>query len=242
MQLAQDASSLILSLRKKVNIKVRQPLQKVLVPVLDPNMRTQLQKVEDLIRAEVNIKEIQYLDGDNSFIRKKIKPNYIALGKKLGPKMKAVTAALTNFSQEDIGKIEKEGNITLILNQEPIILSIQEVDITSEDIPGWVVASKNALTVALDVTVTPELASEGNAREFVNRIQKIRKDNGYDLTDRILVKVADVPPLTDSFTQFNDYICAEILADSIELIKEPANGTEIEVNDIPLKVFVTKKA
>jgi isoleucyl-tRNA synthetase len=242
MQLAQDASSLILSLRKKVNIKVRQPLQRVLVPVLDPNMKEQLEKVEDLIRAEVNVKEIEYLSGDNSFIKKKIKPNFIALGKKLGPKMKAVISALASFSQEDIAKLEKEGNITLILNQEPIILSIQEVDITSEDIPGWVVASKNALTVALDVTVTPELAQEGNAREFVNRIQKIRKDNGYDLTDRILVKVADVPTLTDSLTQFNDYICAEILADSIELVKEPANGTEIEVNDIPLKVFVTKKA
>ncbi|HEX3934084.1 MAG TPA: isoleucine--tRNA ligase [Puia sp.] len=242
MQLAQDASSLILSLRKKVNIRVRQPLQKVLIPVLNPDMKMQLEKVEDLIRAEVNVKEIQYLSGDDSFIKKKIKPNFIALGKKLGPKMKAVTTALTNFSQEEIAKLEKEGNITLILNQEPIILSIQEVDITSEDIPGWVVANKNALTVALDVTITPELAQEGNAREFVNRIQKIRKDNGYDLTDRILVTVADVPPLTDSLTQFNDYICAEILADSIELVKEPANGTEIEVNDIPLKVFVTKKA
>ncbi len=242
MQLAQDASSLILSLRKKVNIRVRQPLQKVLVPVLDPHMKHQLEQVEDLIRAEVNIKEIQYLTDADSFIKKKIKPNFIALGKKLGAKMKAVTTALANFSQDDIAKLEKEGNITLILNQEPIILSIQEVDITSEDVPGWVVANKNALTVALDVTVTPELAQEGNAREFVNRIQKIRKDNGYDLTDRILVKVADVPTLTDSLTQFNDYICAEILADSIELVKEPANGTEIEVNDIPLKVFVTKKA
>ncbi len=242
MQLAQDASSLILSLRKKVNIRVRQPLQKVLVPVLDPHMKHQLEQVEDLIRAEVNIKEIQYLTDADHFIKKKIKPNFIALGKKLGAKMKAVSSALANFSQDDIAKLEKEGNITLILNQEPIILSIQEVDITSEDVPGWVVANKNALTVALDVTVTPELAQEGNAREFVNRIQKIRKDNGYDLTDRILVKVADVPTLTDSLTQFNDYICAEILADSIELVKEPANGTEIEVNDIPLKVFVTKKA
>jgi len=242
MQLAQDASSLILSLRKKMNIKVRQPLQKVLIPVLNPAMKDQLVKVEDLIRAEVNVKEIEYLNGDNTFIKKKIKPNFVALGKKLGAKMKSVSTALSNFSQEEIAKLEKEGNITLILNQEPIILSIQEVDITSEDIPGWVVANKNALTVALDVTVTPELAQEGNAREFVNRIQKIRKDNGYDLTDRILVKVADVPSLTDSLTQFNEYICAEILADSIELVKEPANGTEIEVNDIPLKVFVTKKA
>jgi isoleucyl-tRNA synthetase len=242
MQLAQDASSLILSLRKRVNIKVRQPLQKALIPVLNPGMKEQLGKVEDLIKAEVNVKEIQYLDGNDGFIKKKIKPNFIALGKKLGAKMKAVTTALSQFSQEDIAKLEKEGGITLFIDKEPIILSIQEVEITSEDIPGWVVANKNALTVALDVTVTPVLAQEGNAREFVNRIQKIRKDNGYELTDRILVKVADVPSLTDSLTQFNDYICAEILADSIELVKEPANGTEIEVNDILLKVFVTKKA
>ncbi|MBS1660061.1 MAG: isoleucine--tRNA ligase [Bacteroidetes bacterium] len=242
MQMAQDSSSLILSLRKKVNIKVRQPLQKVLVPVLNPAMKEQLHKVEDLIKAEVNVKEIQYLAGNDGFIKKKIKPNFVALGKRLGAKMKAVSTALSNFSQEEIAKLEKDQNITLFIDKEPLILTINDVEITSEDIPGWVVANKNALTVALDVTVTPELAQEGNAREFVNRIQKIRKDNGYDLTDRILVKVADVPALTDSLTQFNDYICAEILADSIELVKEPANGTEIEVNDILLKVFVTKKA
>jgi isoleucyl-tRNA synthetase len=242
MQMAQDASSLILSLRKKVNIKVRQPLQKVLIPVLNPGMKDQLEKVQDLIMAEVNVKEVQYLSGTDGFIKKKIKPNFIALGKKLGPKMKAVSTALAEFTQDNIEKLEKEGNITLFIDKEPLILTINEVEITSEDIPGWVVANKNALTVALDVTVTPELAQEGNAREFVNRIQKIRKDNGYDLTDRILVKVADVPALSESLNRFNEYICAEILADSIELVKEPANGTEIEVNDIFLKVFVTKKA
>lgn len=242
MQLAQDASSLILSLRKRVNIKVRQPLQKALVPVLNAGMQQQMEKVEDLILAEVNVREIQYLSGTEGFIKKKIKPNFIALGKKLGPKMKAVSTALANFSQDDIAKLEKDGDITLFIDQESLLLAINEVDITSEDIPGWAVANKNALTVALDVTVTPELAQEGNAREFVNRIQKIRKDSGYDLTDRILVKVADVPALKDSLTKFNDYICAEILADSIELVKEPSNGTEIEVNDILLKVFVTKKA
>jgi len=242
MQLAQDASSLVLSLRKKVNIKVRQPLQKVLIPVLNPGMKHQLEKVEDLVKAEVNVKELQYLSDGDGFIKKKIKPNFIALGKKLGPKMKAVSTALGAFSQEDIAKLEKEGIYTLSIESEPLILKINEVEITSEDIPGWVVAGKDTLTVALDVTVTPELAREGNAREFVNRIQKIRKDNGYELTDRILVKVADVPALKDSLTQFNDYICSEILADSIELVAELANGTEIEVNDILLKVFVSKKA
>ncbi|HET6254587.1 MAG TPA: isoleucine--tRNA ligase [Puia sp.] len=242
MQMAQDASSLILSLRKRVNIKVRQPLQKVLIPVLNSSMREQLQMVEDLIKAEVNVKDINYLSGNEGFIKKKIKPNFVALGKRLGAKMKAVSTALSNFSQDDIAKLEKDGHITLFIDKEPLILAINDVDITSEDIPGWVVANKNALTVALDVTVTPELAREGNAREFVNRIQKIRKDNGYDLTDRILVKVANVPALKDSLTIFNEYICTEILADSIEMVNEPANGTEIEVNDILLKVFVTKKA
>jgi isoleucyl-tRNA synthetase len=205
-------------------------------------MKDQMGKVGDLIMAEVNVKEIQYLAGTDGFIKKKIKPNFIALGKRLGPKMKAVSSALTNFSQEEIAKLEKDGQYNLLIHDESIILQINDVDITSEDIPGWVVANKNALTVALDVTITPELAQEGNAREFVNRIQKIRKDNGYDLTDRILVKVADVPALTDSLTKFNDYICAEILADSIELVKAPADGTEIEVNDILIKVIVTKKA
>ena len=242
MQLAQDASSLILSLRKKVNIKVRQPLQKVLIPVLDPVMKQQLQKVEDLIKSEVNVKEIQYLSATEGFIKKKIKPNFVALGKKLGPKMKPVSVALGNFSQEDISKLEKEGQYTLLIDNEPLILEVNEVEIASEDIPGWVVANKDALTVALDVTVTPGLADEGNARELVNRIQKIRKDNGYDLTDRIQVKLAETPTLKDSLTQFKDYICAEILADTIEWVSEIANGTEIEVNDIPLKVFVTKKA
>ncbi|HEY4206442.1 MAG TPA: DUF5915 domain-containing protein, partial [Puia sp.] len=242
MQLAQDASSLVLSLRKKVNIKVRQPLQRVLIPVLNPSMKHQLEKVEDLVKAEVNVKELEYLTDGDGFIKKKIKPNFIALGKKLGPKMKAVSAALGTFSQEDIAKLEKEGIYTLLIENEPLILKINEVEIASEDIPGWVVAGKDTLTVALDVTITPELANEGNARELVNRIQKIRKDNGYELTDRILVEVSNVPALTDSLAQFNDYICSEILADSIEVVPELANGTEIEVNDHLLKVFVSKKA
>jgi isoleucyl-tRNA synthetase len=242
MQLAQDASSLVLSLRKKVNIKVRQPLQKVLIPVLNGSMKQQLEKVEDLIKAEVNVKEIQYLTEDTGFIKKKIKPNYVALGKKLGPRMKAVAAALAEFGQEEITKLEKEGNVSLQIDNEPLILQISEVEISSEDIPGWMVANKDALTVALDVTVSPELENEGNARELVNRIQKIRKDNGYELTDRILVKVSESKALKESIAQFNTYICAEILADKLELVSDLPDGTEIEVNDIPIKVFVTKKA
>lgn len=240
MQLAQDASSLVLSLRKKVNIKVRQPLQKVLIPVIDPAMKAQLQKVEDLLKAEVNVKEIDYLDRDNSFIRKKIKPNYVALGKKLGAKMKAVADALTRFTQEDIARLENEGNYTLLIDSEPVILQIAETEIGSEDIPGWMVAGKDRLTVALDVTISPDLLDEGNARELVNRIQKIRKDNGYELTDRIWVQLTSTEELANSVNKYKSYICAEILADKIEIVPQISDGTEIEVNDIPLKVLVTK--
>jgi len=242
MQLAQDASSLVLSLRKKINIKVRQPLQKILVPVANAGMKQQFGKIEDLIKSEVNVKDIDYLQGEeNGFISKKIKPNYVALGKRLGPKMKAVAAALAAFTQADISKLEKEGSYLLLIENEPVILQVTDTDITSEDIPGWMVANKGSLTVALDVTVTPELVEEGNAREIVNRIQKIRKDNGYALTDRILVQLTQHKELAASVNKYNTYICAEILADKLEFVPEISNGTEIEVNDIPLKVFVTKK-
>jgi len=242
MQMAQDVTSLILSLRKKVNIKVRQPLQKVLVPVLNPAMKKQFEKVEQLVKSEVNIKDVQYLTDTEGFIKKKIKPNFVALGKRLGPKMKAVTNALSQFTQEDIANFEKVGSYSLRINDEDLILQLPDVDIISEDVPGWMVANKGPLTVALDVTVTPELINEGNARELVNRIQKIRKESGFELTDRISVKLADAKELKPAITEFNDYICAEILADKLELVTEMPSGTEIEINDIPLKVLVTKKA
>lgn len=241
MQLAQDTASLVLSLRKKVNIKVRQPLQKILIPILNPSMKVQLEKVEDLVKTEVNVKEIQYLVETEGFIRKKIKPNYVALGKKLGAKMKAVTAALSKFTQDEIMTLEKEGQYSLSIDGEPLVLQAHEVEISSEDIPGWTVTSKGSLTVALDITITPELEHEGNAREFVNRIQKIRKDSGFDLTDRVEVKVSAGNGLKESLAQFKDYICAEILADKLELVPEITDGIEIEVNDVSLKVIVSKK-
>ncbi len=242
MQLAQDASSLILSLRKKVNIKVRQPLQKALIPVLNPAMKSQLEKVEELIKSEVNIKEINYLTETAGFIKKKIKPNFVALGKKLGPKMKAVSGALAQFSQEDINRLEQEGVFTLQLEGEPVEIKTEEVEISSEDIPGWTVASRGTLTVALDITVTPELRQEGDAREFVNRIQKIRKDSGWELTDRINVVIDTNEALKESLTTYKDYICAEILAENLYF--EPVSsddGIEIEVNDNTLQTIVSKK-
>jgi len=244
MQAAQEVCSLVLSIRKnlKVNIKVRQPLRKILIPVFNPLMQQQLEKVEDLIRNEVNVKEIQYLTDTEGFIRKKMKPNYIALGKKLGPKMKAVAGALALLDQHQIVLFEKEGRYQLDIGEaEPVELLLSEVDISSEDIPGWSVASKGALTVALDVHVTPELEQEGDAREFVNRIQKIRKDSGFEVTDRIEVRVAADERLAASLAKFNDYICTETGADNLTLVAGVSGGTEIEINDKPLSVNVIKK-
>lgn len=242
MQLAQDASSLILSLRKKVNIKVRQPLQKVLIPVLNPEMKDHLKNVEELIKSEVNVKEIEYLNPDNTFISKKVKPNFVALGKKLGSKMKAVSAAIAGFSQQDINRLEREGQASLPIEGEEMILQLNEVDISSEDIPGWTVASKGPLTVALDVTITPGLQQEGDAREFVNRIQKIRKDSGFELTDKINVIIDTNDTLKNSLNTYKDYICAEILAESLDFRPiSPDNGIEIDVNDSVLHTIVSKK-
>ena len=241
MQLAQDASSLVLSLRKKVNIKVRQPLQKVLIPVLDLRMKHQLEKVEDLLKAEVNVKEIEYITETEGFINKKIKPNFKSLGSRLGQKMKLVSAALSKFGQHDISLFEKEGAYTLVVEGEPVELTLADVEIAAEDIPGWSVASKGSLTVALDITITEELKQEGEARELVNRIQNIRKDNGFELTDRIFVELVENELLRPSIIKFKNYICAEILADDLAWVPEMQNGTEIEINDILLKVRVNKK-
>ena len=242
VQLAQDISSLALSLRKKVNIKVRQPLQKILIPVLEEQMKKQIRLVEELIKTEINVKEIAYLDNNDGFIKKKIKPNYVLLGKRLGPRMKAAAGMIGNLSQEDIAELEKVGHISLLIDNEPVILQAQEVEIASEDIPGWMVANKEGLTVALDVNVTPELESEGYARELVNRIQKIRKDSNFELTDRIIVKLTGNENLKDAVARFNSYICAEILADQLDITDDLASGTEVEINDILIKVIVTKKA
>ncbi len=241
MELAQDLSSLILSIRKKVNIRVRQPLQKALVPVMDPAMEARLRRIEDLVKAEVNIKALEYISGDNDFIRKKVKPNFVVLGKKLGALMKQAGTALAALGQQEIRALEKEGAIDLVLGDQTVRIGREEVDIQGEDIPGWMVASRNALTVALDVQVTEELEREGNARELVNRIQKIRKDSGFELTDRITVKLTQNEKLIPSITQYNSYICAEILADRLEMVPHLDGGTAIEVNDFQLLVQVSKK-
>jgi len=242
MQLAQDVCSLVLSLRKKVNIKVRQPLQKILIPVLDPAMQEQLALIQDLITAEVNVKEIEYLTETEGIIKKKIKPNFKALGTKMGAKMKAAGAAITAMTAAQIATLEKTGEILLSIEGEELSIALTEVDIAAEDIPGWSVASKGSLTVALDITITPDLQQEGDAREFVNRVQNIRKESGFALTDRIFVTLEHCDRLKESIVKYNDYICREILADSINWVDQVENATEVDVNDNLLKVSITKQA
>lgn len=241
MQLAQDATSLVLSIRKKVNIKVRQPLQKVLIPVLNPEMKHQLEKVADLLKAEVNVKEVEYLTDTEGFINKKIKPNFALLGKKLGPNMKAVSAALSGFSQAEIAELEKNGRVLVPANGQEIEILVSEVEISADDIPGWSVASKGSLTVALDITLTEDLRMEGDARELINRIQNIRKEQDFELTDRIEVEWAGPENIRSSFDKFKPYICAEILADSLNYVPTLSEGMAVEVNDVPLTVKVSKK-
>jgi isoleucyl-tRNA synthetase len=242
MQLAQEVCSLVLSLRKKVNIKVRQPLQKILIPVLEPAMQDQLVLIQDLITAEVNVKEIEYLTETEGIIKKKIKPNFKALGTKMGAKMKAAGAAITAMTAAQIATLEKTGEILLSIEGEELSIALTEVDISAEDIPGWSVASKGSLTVALDITITPDLQQEGDAREFVNRVQNIRKDSGFALTDRIFVTLEHCDRLKESIVKYNDYICREILADSINWVDKVANATELDVNENLLKVSITKQA
>ena len=242
MQLAQDTSSLVLSLRKRVNIKVRQPLQKVLIPALNAGMQCQLEKVEDLIKSEVNVKEIEYLTQTEGFINKRIKPNFVALGKRLGSKMKAVNNALLAFNQSEISDFERTGQAVVSADGMDITLNLNEVDILAEDIPGWSVASKGNLTVALDITLTQNLIREGEAREFINRIQNIRKESGFALTDRVNIVVEENSPIRNSINEFKNYICAEILADNIDFAGTLSDGILLEVNENKLKVSVTKKA
>lgn len=241
MQLAQDISSLILSVRKKVNIKVRQPLQKALIPVLTPGMQQQLELVEDLIKNEVNIKEINYLSPDNHFITKKAKPNFKTLGKRLGKNMKAA-AELIQADGSIIGQIEQNGMALLHLpGGETAEITAEDIEIIADDIPGWALSNKGSLTAALDITITPELQNEGNARELVNRVQNIRKDKQFDLTDRIVVEISDNENLRNSLTDYNAYICAEIQADQLMFVPGLITGIETEINDFQLFVNVIKK-
>ena len=245
MEVAQDASSLILSLRKKVNIKVRQPLQKVYIPALDAEMASRIKQVEEIIKAETNIKQVEVLQADNDFIKKKAKANFKTLGKKLGPKMKFAADKIALFSNTTIDEVIA-GPFVLNADEvatgaEPIIITIDDMEVATDEIPGFEVASKGSLTVALDITITQLLRQEGYAREFVNKIQNIRKDSNFTVTDKIVVEVLENSELQAALIHFKQYICAEILADSLAFMPVLTNGNQLEVNDAILTVNVYKK-
>jgi isoleucyl-tRNA synthetase len=244
MQLAQDISSLVLSLRKKVGINVRQPLSKILLPILDKNFKSQVEQVKDLILSETNIKAIEYITDASGFIKKKVKPNFKALGAKVGKDMKAVAEAIGNLTQTDIEKLEKDGSIQLTINYSPLTphysLLTNDVEIIAEDIPGWQVANLGKLTVALDVTITDELKEEGISRELINRVQNLRKTKGFEVTDRINVQLSDHPLISRALNNNLSYICAEILADSIVLDNQLNDGDRTAIGENEIIIAINK--
>lgn len=240
MRLAQVISSLTLSIRKGENIKVRQPLQRIMVPVLDDKTESQVQAVSDLIKAEVNVKEIRFVREEEGVFTKKIKPDFKVLGRKLGKQMKAAAQAITAFEQNDIAALEQTGFTELELPEGSVRIERSEVEITTADMPGWSVAAESGTTVALDVNLTDELLAEGNAREFVNKIQRLRKEMDFEVTDRIDVAVESDDRFVDSAILHKDYICREILAENLIVRESLEDGTEISVNEIPLRISITK--
>jgi len=235
MDYAQRICSLVHSIRKNSKIKVRTPLQKILLPVLDEKFAQRVRSVEAIIKAEVNVKEIQYIDDTSGLLVKKVKPNFARLGKQYGPKLKEVSAVINTFTKEDIQLIEKSGT----LNKGGFDLVLEDVLLSSEDIPGWSVASENGLTVALDITLTDELKREGIARDFVNRVQNLRKDMGFEVLDKIAIEVEkDGEVITSALTEYKDYISAETQALSLELKSSVADATEVEMDDFVLKVKI----
>jgi isoleucyl-tRNA synthetase len=239
MEMAQRITSLILSLRRKDKLKVRQPLAKAMVAIMDNRLAGQFEKVKKLVESEVNLKEINYIREDNSILVKKIKPNFRALGPKVGPLIKEIGPALAKFTQDDIRELEQQGRKALVLSNGAFEIELSDVEILSEDIPGWSVASDGIYTVALDVTLTAELKQEGIAREFVNRIQNLRKSSGFEITDRIEIELSENPGWNEAVKAFTDYICRETLGDVLELKAEVA-GEEVEVNGAKGHILLTK--
>ncbi|WP_410219979.1 isoleucine--tRNA ligase [Pedobacter sp.] len=239
MELAQNISSMILSLRKKMGINVRQPLAKVLIPILDNSFESKIELVKDLILSETNIKEISYITDTAGFIKKKVKPNFKSLGAKVGKDMKLVTEAIQNISQEELASFEKEGTFTIKNTAYTILLS--DVEIIAEDIPGWQVTNMGSLTVALDVNITPELKDEGLSRELINRVQNLRKEMAFEVTDRITVSLQEDNIVSPAVLKNKTYICNEILADDVVLTSAPLDGTKIVIEDIELEIVIAKK-
>ena len=240
MKMAQDVTSMVLALRRKVNIKVRQPLQCIMIPVVDEEQKRHIEAVEDLILSEVNVKGLKFVESGSGVLVKRVKCDFKKLGPKFGKQMKAVAAAVAGMTQEAIGELERNGKYTFVLDGVEAVIETSDVEIFSEDIPGWLVTNEGRLTVALEVTVTEELRREGVARELVNRIQNIRKSSGFEITDKIAVALSKNPNTDDAVNEYNTYICNQVLADSLELVDEVPDGTELSFDDYSLMIKVTK--
>jgi isoleucyl-tRNA synthetase len=240
MENAQTISSLVLSLRAKEKIKVRQPLQKIMIPVLDANQKAAIEAVSGLIKHEVNVKEIELLDDASGILVKQIKPNFKTLGPKFGKDMRLISSAIQNFTQEEIINIEKEGNLSIKIGENSINLDITDVEISSKDIEGWLVANANGLTVALDVTITDELRKEGIARELVNRIQNLRKDSGFEVTDKIKLSIERFENLEASVNENKEYIMSETLTNELVFVDTLNDGNSIEFDNIKSKIVINK--
>lgn len=241
MELAQKVSSMVLSLRKKEHVIVRQPLQCISVPVTDTQLREDLEAVKQLVLDEVNVKEIRYADAN--MLEKKVKCNFRVMGKKFGKLMKAVNAAVVALGQDDINRLDAEGSISLEVEGQNVTVERTDVEIISEDMPGWTVANEGSLTVALDLEITPALRQEGLAREVVKRIQAYRKDSGFDITDRILVEVERTPLLADAVNEFADYIAKQVLADRVENTDAIAEGaTEFDFDGTIVRMDIRKNS
>ena len=239
MVLAQQISSMVLALRKKEALIVRQPLQKIAIPAADEVMKSRIEAVKQLILNEVNVKELVFVEGDGILV-KKIKCNFRTLGKKFGKLMKSVNEAVTNMSQEQIAELEKNGNITLQVESVDALIELADVEIFSEDVPGWTVANEGALTVALDVEVTDDLRREGVAREIVKKIQAMRKDSGFDIVDRIAVEIASSEATNAAVEQFNGYICNQVLADELKISDSVDGDNVVELDNVAVKLSVRK--
>jgi len=239
MEIAQRISSMVLALRRKVNIKVRQPLSSIMVPVLDERQKAAIEAIQALILNEVNVKEITYVDNTAGILVKKIKADFKKLGPRYGKIMKDLAAAIAKMSQEDILKLEQNGKFAILLANETAEINVEDVEIVSEDIPGWLVANDGKLTVALDVTLTDELKKEGIARELVNRIQNIRKSNGFEIVDKINVLIQSDERIKDAVADYKQYIANQVLANNIQLA-DLTEGTELEIDDLHLLIKVEK--
>ncbi|MDH6534195.1 isoleucine--tRNA ligase [Parabacteroides sp. 52] len=240
MQMAQDISSMVLALRRKVNIKVRQPLQTIMVPVMDAHQQESIEAVKDLILNEVNVKELRFVDNTAGILVKKIKPDFKKLGPRYGKIMKSLAAVIQEMKQEDINALESTGTFTLQVEGEQATIELADVEIISEDIPGWLVANEGRLTVALDITITEELRKEGLARELVNRIQNLRKSNGYDITDKVKIHVLSSEMLDEAINEYNEYIQKQVLAVSLKVVDILSEPTLLEFDDFTVSIRVEK--